>query len=245
MTKSTLLLAGFMASTMLAGTAYAAAAAAAAADDTAQPTAAPVHATLADKDFGRLSTDGASAFNDVHLARLAIFDGRTDEAAKLIDNAQKSLVKASTDDTVFVKAESEIWSSAKTPPAQQAKSATSTVPVSWIPIDSDLVLGETYQPTPEKAAAVVDAKKSLQSGDSSKALQAIRLAAVDIDYTVAVAPLKQSVADVNDAAGFVTSHDFYEASQSLKKAEDGVRYDEFEDVGNVTGKAAAKTTAAK
>jgi hypothetical protein len=233
MTKSTLLLAGLMASTMLARTAYAAA------DGTAQPTAAPVHATLADKDFGRLSTDGASAFNDVHLARLAIFDGRTDEAAKLIDNAQKSLGKASTDDTVFVKAESEIWSSAKTSAVQQAKSATSTAQVSWIPIDSDLVLGESYQPTPEKAAAVVDAKKSMQGRDSSKALQAIRLAAVDIDYTVAVAPLKQSVADVNEAAGFVTSRDFYGASQSLKKAEDGVRYDEFDDVANVNGKATA------
>jgi hypothetical protein len=233
MTQSTLLLAVFMASTMLAGTAYAAA------GGTAQPAAGSVHAPLADKDFGKLSTDGASAFNDVHLARLAIFDGRTDEAVKLIDNAQKSLVKASADDTVFVKAESEIWSSAKTAPAQQAKPATSTVPISWIPIDSDLVLGESYQPTPEKAAAVVDAKKSMQGGDSSKALQAIRLAAVDIDYTVAVAPLKQSVADVNEAAGFVASHDFYGASQSLKKAEDGVRYDEFDDVANVSGKATA------
>jgi hypothetical protein len=132
-----------------------------------------------------------------------------------------------------------VWSSAKTPPAQQAKSATSTVPVSWIPIDSDLVLGECYQPTPEKAAAVVDAKKSLQGGDSSKALQAIGLAAIDIDYTVAVAPLKQSVADLNEAVGFVASRDFYGASQSLMKAEDGVRYDEFDDVANVNGNAAA------
>ena len=71
-------------------------------------------AKIVDKDFGRLSADGFSAFNDVHLARIAIFDGKTDEAAKFIADAQSALAKAKTDKAVLTKAESEIKAPAKT-----------------------------------------------------------------------------------------------------------------------------------
>jgi hypothetical protein len=41
----------------------------------------------------------------------------------------------------------------------------------------------------------------------------------------------------------MTSHDYYGASQSLRLAEAGIRYDEIDDVANVSGQ--TKTAAAK
>jgi hypothetical protein len=208
------------------------------ADPSAKPDAAPGAAKIADKDFGRLSADGVSAFNDIHLARVAIFDGKTDEAAKFVADAKLSLAKARTDDAIFVKAETALEPTAKdVHPA--AKGDATGAGIAWIPIDSEIALGETFQSTPETAAAVVTARKGLEKGDGAKSLEAIRVAKIDVNYTVAVAPLDQSVAEVDEADKLIASHDYYGASQSLRKAEAGVRYDETDDVVNVKNRTSA------
>jgi cytoskeletal protein RodZ len=212
-----------------------------------------------DKDFGRLSVDGATAFADVHLARVAIFDGNTTEAGKLVADAQSSLDKAKMDNATFMRAESDLHTPPQAASANNAATNTAatnktandqaakntpakTTPIAWIPIDGQLVVGETYQPTTKSDAAVATAKKNLQNGEGDKAMQAIKLAAIDVDYTLVVAPLNQSIADVNQANALIASGDYYGASQALKKAEDGIRYDEIDDVGKVRGQ--AKTAAA-
>ncbi len=186
---------------------------------------------ITEKDFGRVSKEGSSAFNDIHLARMAIFDGETAEAAKYITDAQSSLAKAKNDDAVFMKAESALQDSTPRKPIGQG--GNSDTQIAWIPIDSSIVLGESYQQTPEKAAAVVTAKKSLTKGDGKAAFEAIRLEAIDVDYTVTVVPLKQTTLDIDEAAKFIAAHEYYNASQALKKAEDNIRYDEISDVANI------------
>jgi hypothetical protein len=198
---------------------------------------------VADKDFGRLSTDGVSAFNDIHLARMAIFDGKTATASKLVADALASLEKAKSDDTVFMKAEAALHPASASDATPSKNPSAGTTPVAWIPIDGEVVLDEDYQAAPEKAAAVVNANKSLEKGDGDKALEAIRLAAVDVDYTLAAAPLEQSVAEVTQANQLIANHDYFGASQALRKAEAGIRYDEIEDVANVKG--SKKTTSGK
>lgn len=197
----------------------------------------------ADKDFGRLSDDGASAFADIHFARLAIFDGNIDEAAKLISDAKESLNRAANDNTAFMKAETEL--SGPSEPSQQASGTQQKdkAKTAWLPIDGQLVIGETYKPTSQNAAAVVSARKSLRKGQGDEALKAIRMAAIDVDYTMALAPLQQSIAEVSMADQMMGNHDYYAALQALKQAEDGVRYDEIDDVAHV--KQAAANGAAK
>jgi hypothetical protein len=150
-----------------------------------------------DRDFGRLSADGVSAFNDIHMARRAIFEGKTDEAAKFVADAQASLAKAKADDAIFMKAESALRGPAQT--TAKANTGKSVAPIAWIPIDSEIALGETFESTPEKAAAVVTARKNLEKGENAKSLEAIKLAQIDINFTVAVAPLEQSIADIDQA----------------------------------------------
>jgi hypothetical protein len=240
MRRSPRLTVGFLASVIAA-----AISGSALAEGSASATSDTQSLKVAEKDFGRLSADGFSAFNDVHLARIAIFDGKTDEAAKFVADAQAALSKAKTDDALFMKAESEIHTPAKdvsTPKATQDKNMQR---IAWIPIDDDIEFGEILRPTTGKAAAIGTAKKALGRGDGVNALKAIRLAEVDVDYTVVLAPLEQSIADVDEAGKLIANRDYYGASQSLKKAEDGIRFDEFTDVANVKGKSASGTTKSK
>lgn len=184
---------------------------------------------VAEKDFGRLSADGMSAFEDIHLARIAIFDGNTDEAAKFVIDAKASLANARIDGAAFLKAESDLRAPAQAPVGRD-KSAT---PILWIPIDSRIDVGQTFQPSADKAAAVITAKKHLMKGEGGKALQVVKSAALDIDYTVAVAPLEKSIAEVDDAARRIAIRDYYGASQALRRAEAGIRFDEVDDVANI------------
>jgi len=220
-----------MASILISGVSIASAA-----DNDASPKIDTRLAKAVDKDFGRLSTAGASAFDDVHLARLAIFDGKTEEATKLVADAKTSLAVARSDDTVFMKAETAFHVASNAAPPPQVGTAKNPVSVAWIPIDGELVLGESFQSTPEKAAAVVTARKTLQRGDSAKTLETIKLAGVDVDYTMALAPLEASISDLDRADQLIASHDYYGASQALRHAEAGVRYDEIDDVANVNAK---------
>ena len=75
-----------VATTILGGAAYA----------TEQATTpATTHESAAqravDQDVGKLSKDGAQAFRDMHLARIAIFDADPAQAKSLIAKAQAAL----------------------------------------------------------------------------------------------------------------------------------------------------------
>jgi hypothetical protein len=83
------------------------------ANDAVKPATAPPMSAAqqaADKDVGRLSKDGAQAFRDLHLARIAIFDADPTLAKTLIGKAQASLAKAKTDEAVYTKAEADLRS---------------------------------------------------------------------------------------------------------------------------------------
>lgn len=206
---------------------------------------APNAAKIADQDFGRLSQDGVGAFNDVHQARLALFEGKIDEAATFVTDARTSLALAKTNGPTFVKAETALNSPGQNAVKTPAVPGQATTPIFWIPIDAELALGETFVASPQKSAAVVVARKRLEKGDHAKSLEAIRLAQVDVNYTVAVAPLEQSTADVDKANNLIASHDYYGASEALRQAEGRVRYDEIDDIANVNGATTVSSAKAK
>jgi len=217
MKKRSALFASLMISMMAAGAVHA---------DSSPPSAA-ASLKVAEADFGRLSADGMSAFEDIHLARMAIFDGNTDEAAKFVIDAKASLANAKSDGSAFLKAESALR------PPLQALAGKEGTPVIWIPIDSRIDVGDSFRSTAEQTAAVVTAKKHLMKGEGAKALQLVKSASLDIDYTLAVAPLEKSMADIDEAEKRIAIRDYYGASQALRHAEAGIRFDEIDDVANV------------
>ena len=180
----------------------------------------------ADRDFGKVSNDGFNAFRDVRSARLAIFDGKPEQAQKEIKAAATSLQKASTDDSVFVRAEADLKTpKGMTQPTSTTASATSGA-IQWLPVDGTMTIGEDYVNSPQKAAGVAKANAQLKSGDHAHALETLKLAGVDVSFDTAVAPLQKSIAGVNQAEQLADAGKYYEANQALKGVQDGIRFDE-------------------
>lgn len=242
MTKLKTLAAALAASTLLAG-------AAAAADHAAQGQPAPsAQQRQAEGDATKLSADGITAYRDVHLARLAIYEAKPDQARMFVSHAQSALDKAKTDASAFTKAEADLKppagvgtaatmagsDAAKGPadagkdakaPAQGQKSAA-TQPVKWLPVDAQLVLADDFVARDkDQSKAVDDANQHLKSGDQKAAMNRLRLAGIDVDFTMAVVPLDKTVQGVNDAAKMIQDGKYYEANSALKAVEDGVRFD--------------------
>jgi hypothetical protein len=188
-----------------------------------------------EKELGKVSVDGASAFQYVTLTRLAIFDGHIDAAKKYVNMAETALGKAKTDEAVFTKAEADLK-----PPAGKeapAMNVTASAPagdkqadrmkkaISWLPVDEMISINEDYTAVPAKKAAIADANKRLESGDRKGAMEKLKLADMDINITLAVLPLDQTVGDLHHAAGLINDGKYYEASQVLRQAQDRERFD--------------------
>lgn len=221
-----------------------------AADQAKMPAQSPEQAAAV-KDAGKLSAEGTRAYADVALTRLAIFDGRTADAKKFVEEADQDFDKAKTDDSVFLKAESELRSpnqandakgaepnaskeaSAQDNPSKTAEAGKSdsgdksdmNTPKRWLPVDAEMSVNEDFTANPKKAAAVAEANKKLAKGDKQGAMESLKLADVNIDYVMAVVPLDQTLTDVHQAAQLVDSGKYYEASQELRQVQDSTRYD--------------------
>jgi hypothetical protein len=268
MTRLKTLAAALAASTLLAG-------AAVAADQAAQstPAAQQAHAVplspqqrQADADAGKLSTDGADAYRDVHLARLAIFEAEPEQARMFVSHAQSALDKAKTDTAAFTKAEADLKPPAgmaaatlmgqgakgQTAPGQQgaAKAADSTAPstqpVAWLPVDAQLVLADDFVArNPDQSKAIEEANQHLQKGDRQGAVDRLKLAGVDVDFTMAVVPLAKTTQGVDQAAKLIAGGQYYQANVALKQVEDAVRFDVIDARAVPTTASAAKSDTAK
>lgn len=192
----------------------------------------PGHAAML-KDYGKLSADGARAYQDLTLARLAIFDGRPADAKKYVDDADTGFNKAKGDESVFTQAESTLrthvaqksgsmgTSAADAKAGSASNNASSNdsdvnKAVAWLPVDGAISINEDFAAKPEKAKAVQDANKSLAQGDKKGAMEKLKLAEIDTSVTLAVVPLQQTIDDVNQAKQLIDSGKYYEGSQKLR-----------------------------
>ena len=215
---STGIVAALLGTTMLAGAVSAQQTPAAPAPTTQQKAEAA-------RDFMKLSADGAVAFRALHMARIAIFEADPVVAKKLLADTRAALAKAKVDSTAFVKAEAELKAPKGMNVPAAAPAAASGPAVAWLPIDGQLTLGEDFVATPVKAAAVAEANKHLEKGQRKEAIEKLKLADVNVVFTMALAPLDRTMADVDMAAKLMDEGKYYEANAAMKKAEDGVRYD--------------------
>ena len=212
---STGIVAALLGTTMLAG-------AVSAQQTPAAPAPTMQQKAEAARDFMTLSADGAVAFRTLHMARIAIFEADPVVAKKLLADTRAALAKAKVDSTAFMKAEGDL----KAPKGMNAAPGAVSAPaVAWLPIDGQLTLGEDFVATPAKAAAVAEANKHLEKGQRKEAIEKLKLADVNVVFTMALAPLDRTMADVDMAAKLMDEGKYYEANAAMKKAEDGVRYD--------------------
>ena len=209
-----LLLAALLSTTLLAAGAFAGDSAA------GDPPKMTPQGTAADKDFGKVSSDASNGFQDIELTRIAIFNGRTAEAKEFVEKADQDFVKAKADDTVFLKAESELKQTKAGPVTADEKT-----PVAWVPVEASVTINEDYTESPAKTAAVADANKSLKGGDRKGALDKLKLADMSIDLALAVVPVDATITSVHKASGLISDGKYYEASQVLRLAQEQERFD--------------------
>ena len=214
MSHQTTLLATLMATTLLASSI-----AVAASEQHQQDNAASGKLTKTEQDFGKLSADGARAFQDLALTRLAIFEGHADQAKKLAGEADAALNKAKGDEATFIKADSSL----SAPPQAAGQSAAPAK--EWLPVDGVISLDEDYSASPAKAKAVAEANEHLRKGDRKAAIEKLKLADVGMSVVQEILPLRQTIADVHQAATLIDQGKFYESSQALRKVQASARFD--------------------
>ncbi len=190
------------------------------------------------KDFSKVSADGAGAFMDLTLTRLAVFEGSIDAAKKYIDKADKALAKAKTDEARFMKAETDLKATssntknttmpkndAMTPPSANQQNSSNNKMVEWLPVDASVTINDDFTASPDKKAAVADANKSLSNGDRKGAIEKLKLTGMKIDFVLLAVPLDDTIAKVKEASNMINDGKYYEASQLIKQVQDSVRSD--------------------
>jgi len=110
-------------------------------------------------------------------------------------------------------------------PAGNKQADQMKMPIAWVPVDGAITINEDYTANPAKTAAVSDANKSLKSGDRKGAIEKLKLADMNIDVTLAVIPLEQTIKSVHQATELINNGKYYEASQVLRLAQDSERFD--------------------
>lgn len=157
----------------------------------------------------RMSEDGFRAARDIRMARVAIFQGDTAGASRMVDAARQALDAAVMDGQKNFR---------EVRPRGQTGAVADTM--LWIPIDGRLTVADDFVPTPEKQRHIAAANGHLAKGDHAKAMEALRLAEVDVGLSRVLMPLGATRARVESAGDLLRQGRYYEANLALKAAED-------------------------
>lgn len=186
--------------------------------------ATPVANTGSDSPVSRqlvASEDGYQAMRMIRHARLAIFAGDTAAASDAIQAASNAL-DAVAKSAPTVRATERVGADGKiVAEAQQTK------PAEVIPIDMRVVRDHEYVDTPVKQAHIVKANEYMAKGRSNAAVDELRLAEVDTSFVQTLMPIASTTAQVKAAGDLLGNGEYFEASQALKAAEDGLTTDTF------------------
>ncbi|RFD21193.1 hypothetical protein DY926_01600 [Komagataeibacter melaceti] len=197
--------------------------------------ATPSAGRAVNRDFAKLSADGSRAFDDIALARTALANNDTAGARKLLSDANNALTRAKKDDKLFMKAEAELTAPRKAPAGAHPPAANATQPVAWLPIDGEYIVTEDLEPTSSKSTAVATANASLNKGKPAQAAQNLQVAAVDVDFVLAIAPLDASASDVYRASNLLAGNDVKSADNALQDAQNTIRFVSEDMVGTPAG----------
>ena len=163
-----------------------------------------------------MSSAGLAAVRAAHLARVALNDGYTDQAKKLLADAHEQLEKVKADDKpVTLSAQVKVGDK----PVQSEKD---TVAPDLIPILSDLQVIEDVTESPAKLDALGKAKGHLGKGERQQAIDVLKAAEVGVASLDVSMPLGDTTARVDQARKLIDAGKLYEANLELKKVEDGL-----------------------
>ncbi len=170
--------------------------------------------TSAEDGFLDLSKDGITAMRDIRAARIAIFNGETDEALVKIKEAQSAADAAAKQSVKLDKFAGE-------GPTDLKKGQD------YVPICSAVSVTETENLSAQHVGRLTKANMALRTGDNAAAAAALKAVPGEIQYSFASVPLDRLVGDVENAKAQLDKGQFQEANLTLKGIEDSVDIHRF------------------
>jgi hypothetical protein len=168
------------------------------------------------KDFLKLSDDGLSALNNVHAARIAIYNGDTDAAQSYIQKAQTLTATADKDATTLDKV-------AKL----DTKDKTASDGTRFLPINAQISVQDDYALKPTESGHLQKAKAAMQQGDNKAAIEHASLIDQAVSYTYVAVPYDQLKSNIDKAAQDMKDQKYHQANLALKSVEDSVVIDQM------------------
>jgi hypothetical protein len=182
-------------------------------------TKAPGRSVGNDDELLKFSHEGNLALQDIRAARFAVFDGKTSEAEKLMEDANAAIARAEKEAPEFTST-----NSTRIDGKLVATSSTRREAVS-VPVDGQLMIADDFVMTPEKKVHVDNANENLKNGSHSKAVEELRLGDIDVNYTRLWMPMASSRERLEQAIKLTRDGKFYEANLALKAIEDNLFVD--------------------
>jgi len=164
---------------------------------------ADMKAQQADKDFIKVSDDALIGMQNVHDARLAIFNGNQNTARTFVDAAltrMDSAVSEADQYAVDVSA---------------AKSQDQ-----FVPVDAYITVLDSFETVQNKADHIAKANQHLTRGQQNKAIETLKLGDVDVAVTTQLVPVKFAQSQIKMASKLIDEGKYYQANLALKAVDD-------------------------
>ncbi|EFF0761879.1 YfdX family protein [Escherichia coli] len=152
---------------------------------------------------------GNTAMQDVQLARIALFDGDTSGAKRLLNDAKRKINDDQTDWSKYIK------KNKKTPIDGDG----------YVVINATMSVSEDYQASEAKNKAVRDANERIKKGDKKGALEVLKLAGITVSESQVLMPLKATRNDIQKALDLFNEGKYYQSNLMLLSAEEGIIVD--------------------
>lgn len=172
------------------------------------------------REMMKFSHNGHEAMNDIGAARVGLFDGHPKAAIQLMDKAQTALDAAQRESADFKVPENTTGT--HTANGKKMNNSQMNQGATLVPVDGRMSLGEAYVATPEKQSHIDKANQHLKNGETKQAIDELKLAGVDVNFTLVLMPIDSSKQELQQALSLANQGKYYEANLQLKKIEDSL-----------------------
>ena len=168
------------------------------------------------KAFVKFSESGNLALQDIRADRFAIFDGHTDAATKLMTNAKTEISKAESEAPQFATTTYTVVE------GKMLSSNSTTRDAVNVPVDGQSMVADDFVLSPEKKVHIDKADQHMKNGEKAQAIEELRLADIDVNYTRVWMPMASSERHINKAIELANDGKYYEANLALKSIADNL-----------------------
>ena len=180
------------------------------------------HPAPASRAFLKFSESANLALPDIRAPRSAIFDGHTDAATKLMGDAKMEISKAESEAPEFATTTSTVVD------GKTVSSNSTKLDAVNVPVDGQLMVADDFVVSPEKKAHIDKADEHMKNGDKAKAIEELRLADIDVNYTRVWMPMATSERHLSKAIQLANDGKYYEANLALKSITDNLFVDSID-----------------